>query len=826
MMKTNYHQILFVFVAFLTMILVSYYYANDIVRDQMDIIANEAMASASTTVSSSIDRMTISFLAFAHTTQSMLKNDRPEDQILAAVKDVNSYYLDSKSAMPEFIKVYAYINHTYIDGSGWTPPPDYEPENRPWYQSAVRAGGSAAFSNPRLDESSASAGRVMTISKALYNERSELVGVACMDVSFSYLEQYIQNKKLGSEGHGILISDDQTVLVSNNEAAIGKKLSEMGYGYTDLALMLSSGQHIDSVEFLDGDNRESIAFFRSTALNWQIGLISPKTAYYEKIYSLVMTMAVLGFILMLTSVYLLISTYMEKIRSDEENASKSTFLARMSHEIRTPMNAIIGMTGIARKSSDLTKIQYCLDKVADASEHLLGVINDILDMSKIEAGKLQLDPTDFLIQTMIDRVINLSSFRIKKKNQSLAVQVDDDVPKSIIADIQRLSQVITNLLSNANKFTPETGEIKLTLQCLERNSEKCRLRIECEDTGIGISEDQKRRLFNSFEQADASTSRKFGGTGLGLSISKCIVEMMDGEIWIESQPGMGSKFIFTINVGVGVSDYMSNIQTDYNWSKLRVAVVSQLKSVHDAFITLSEMLGFSLKSMQDGFEAIKNIAGSAERPNIVFADCSLKGLSGLELVREMRERGFSEIYVAIMAQEASPASKEAQAAGADKVIPMPLARTDVLDVIVSYAAQSAGLYDARGSASATFPEKTLLIAEDVDINREIVSAMLEQTEVSIDFAVDGENAFNMFAQNPYKYDMIFMDLQMPIMDGFEATRKIRSLSAARAGEIPIVAMTANVFKEDIDKCLSAGMNDHVGKPIDLNEVLEKMGKYL
>ena len=391
-----------------------------------------------------------------------------------------------------------------------------------------------------------------------------------------------------------------------------------------------------------------------------------------------------------------------KNRADRASRAKSEFLSNMSHEMRTPMNAIIGMTTIAKNTADNDRKEYALNKVEEASAHLLGIINDILDMMKIEANKLELTHVNFDLRNILQKAASFVQFRMEEKRHRFSMNVGDDVPFFFTGDDQRLTQILINLLSNAVKFTPEDGEIGLSVSLLGKASGIFELRFEVADSGIGISPEQQKKLFRMFEQAESGTTRKYGGTGLGLAISKRIIELMNGKIWVESGADKGSRFIFT-------------------------ALLPGTNEI-------------SLQQKSDSAAKVKN-----------FNEDSAK---------------------------------------------------------------------TRG--------KKLLLAEDIEINREILVSLLDGTGLIIDIAENGKEAFEKISAAHDLYDLVFMDMQMPEMDGLEATRRIRAFEADRQPyrRIPIIAMTANVFKDDIENCVAAGMDDHIGKPLDIGTVFEKLDKYL
>jgi len=509
--------------------------------------------------------------------------------------------------------------------------------------------------------------------------------------------------------------------------------------------------------------------------------------------------------------------------AEQANKAKSLFLANMSHEIRTPMNAIIGMTSIAKVANSTERKDYAIEKIEAASKHLLGVINDILDISKIEASKFELSPVEYRFEEMLKQVVTVNIFRINDKKQKLRVNIDRLIPEHLYGDTQRLAQVITNLLSNAVKFTPEDGTITVNAKFIKEENNLCTILIQIIDTGIGISPEQQSKLFQSFQQAENSTTRKYGGTGLGLVISKNIVEMMGGNIWIESELGKGSTFAFTIKTK-RVNDEAKLIP---DWKNIRI-----LAAMDD-----SDCLAH-LKSFTEGYGAVCDTALNGDSAlflrekngpyNMYFIDYNLPGANSLNLAQTFKEKDCGKAYtVVVNGFELGTIEEEAKKSGVDSLISKPLFPSSIVDAVNGYFGITMHKIEPKpADFTDDFKGSCILLVEDVEINREIIMTLLEPLEITIDCAENGRIATSMFMETPDRYDMIFMDVQMPEMDGYEATRFIRALDIPEAKKIPIIAMTANVFREDIEKCLDAGMNAHVGKPIDLKEVLNKLRAYL
>ena len=522
-----------------------------------------------------------------------------------------------------------------------------------------------------------------------------------------------------------------------------------------------------------------------------------------------------------------------KESAEDASRAKSQFLANMSHEIRTPMNGLMGMLDLLSET-DLTKRQsHFAETARRSSEDLLRIINDILDLSKIEAGKLELERSDFDLRDAVEETVVLFAERAHRRGLEIACHLEEEVPVSVCGDRLRLTQILSNLVANAVKFT-EQGEVVARVRCLQEAEGEVSLRFEVTDTGVGIQPEERERIFEVFSQVDGSSTRRFGGTGLGLAISRQLVEMMDGQIGVESRPGEGSTFWFTARLERGTPSNRPLKPSGHNLGNLRVLIVDDNKTNQE--ILHQQMISWGMRndSVGSGLEALERLrcaAGEGDPYDLVVLDYHMPGMDGLEVARTMEQdpilRNLPRVILTSVDQ--SVGEEERREAGLSAWLTKPVRASQLYNCLVTVMeglAPAAPRADALLQAQDRF-DASVLLAEDNPVNQEVALSMLENLGCRVEVVSNGLEALE--AASRTGFDLILMDCQMPEMDGYQATEAIRESERTPGAEkerIPIVALTAHAMEGARDRCLAAGMDDYLAKPFSQGQLSEVLGRWL
>lgn len=518
------------------------------------------------------------------------------------------------------------------------------------------------------------------------------------------------------------------------------------------------------------------------------------------------------------------------VSAQNANDAKRNFLSRMSHEICTPMNAIIGMTTIsAAYINDKNRVEDCLRKISYSSKHLLTLINDVLDMSRIESNRIKLNEEPFEIFQFLNNFVSV----IYSQAQSKGIEFSEKTTgftehTTYIGDSFRLNQILLNLASNAIKFTPKGGKVTLEVSCIPSRDKKNWLRFVVTDTGIGMDEDALNCIYTPFEQADESIARRYGGTGLGMSIVQNLIMLMGGHIDVKSKVGEGTAF--TVELPFELSDTDLQVIQPEDMKSLEVLVVDDDKDICEHTALLLNKMKIHAEWVLSGKEAVERVISAHNDGcefDVCFIDWKMPDMDGVETTRRIREKVGRETPIIISAYDWSEIEEEAREAGADAFISKPLFESSIFNVLVNV---TNGVFGKPETVSVDnhnlLDGKRILLAEDNELNREIAVTMLEMHGAEVETAENGQEALNLFINSKQDYfEIILMDVQMPVLDGYEATKYIRESRHINAKGIPIIALTANAFTEDVSNAISSGMNAHVSKPIDINNLCSLIARF-
>lgn len=613
---------------------------------------------------------------------------------------------------------------------------------------------------------------------------------------------------------------------------------------------MESGEDYSEVLKVDGEMRH----IHCTALSyseWYLVTVMPYGMLSDIVTELNKTwvfMAIAGCILVIFALLIVFWKFfgltkeqfreLDKARQEavDANQAKSEFLSNMSHDIRTPMNAIVGMAAIATANiNNIQQVQNCLKKITLSSKHLLGLINDVLDMSKIESGKMNLNMDQISLREVIENIVNIVQPQIKEKNQDFDVFVHDITVENVCCDSVRLNQILLNFLSNAIKFTPEGGKIQISIceTASEKGEDWVRICISVEDTGIGMSDEFKEKIFESFAREDSNRVQKIQGTGLGMAITKYIVDAMGGTIEVQSEQGKGTKFSVILDLEQALVQ-----EEDMVLPAWRMLVVDDDEQLCVSATKALKAIGVHADWTLDGESAVQMVEKKHmqhDEYQIILLDWKLPGMNGIKTAREIRRRLEENIpIILISAYDWSDIEDEARGAGITGFISKPLFKSTLYYSLKKFAGVSGerridavNTKENSRNKKDDYSNRRILLAEDNDLNWEIAEELLGELGFNIERADNGKICLEKFERSESGYyDAILMDIRMPVMNGYESTKAIRALNRPDAADIPIIAMTADAFSEDHDKCIECGMNAHIAKPIDMQEVVRQLEKYM
>lgn len=720
---------------------------------------------------------------------------------------------------------------------------DYDPASRPWYQAAEAADGEAAVVAPY----------VTFLSDTDYIEDYDILRMSVVqkyddEISFDFdlnvgeINGLIAGRSTVYNGTVAFLYDkDGYILSSTDEEYYGHNIHTADAQISEKLCTTLQKQELNNKGFIlrNVDGIVRLVYSMTDEDGTTVCLLIP---FFEVFKKNILFVFLLAIVLIVMEVYFY---HRNKVQIDEleekrellkdaltqaEQAShaKGDFMSRMSHEIRTPLNAIIGYLEIAHEDrDDLEKVDNCIEKSQTASRHLLSIINDILDISAIESGRMKIAHEDFDLKQMVNALTTLFYSQAKAKGIGFNVRITELEQEWLAGDELRVRQILLNLLSNAVKFTSAGGTVTLGIRQVGHMLNKTRIEFKVADTGIGMSEEYRSRMFQPFEQEDATTATNYGGSGLGLSITNNLIRMMGGSIEVQSKQGEGTTFTVLLAFDAAKGKAKEQIEVE-DFSHVKVLVVDDDQDTCSYMEKLLTRMGVTSDTVTSGKKAIRRVLSrrdSGHPYDLCIIDWYMKDMNGIETAREVRRVCGEGIPIIIAtAYDYTAIVDEAKEAGVDKIVSKPLFQSTLFDLLVNTYGKYKPAEDKK-KQQFDFTGIKLILAEDNEMNMEIAIDILSKAGLDITPVVNGKEAVDIFVNSePGTYDAILMDIQMPVMDGYAAAKMIRRSNHAQANTIPIIAMTANAFSEDVTAALAAGMNDHVAKPISYDRLFNSLSR--
>jgi signal transduction histidine kinase/CheY-like chemotaxis protein/HPt (histidine-containing phosphotransfer) domain-containing protein len=807
-LRANKKQLIFVFMAFLLLVLASCFSMSYIVEKQLVTNAREVLTSAEATINLNLREMEVALLATALTLQNSLWNGGTHEQLKGYMLELTDWLMQPVNGFSSFISVYGFFDGEFFDGSGWIPPSDYVPQERPWYLAAQSADyREVAFAAPYIDVRTGMT--IISVSIALRSYTGEFYGVVAIDFDVSKVSKYITSLQFADGGYGMLADNNMNLIAHPDDAYRGLPFADLSAEHAAITERLRLGEReVLATSLRNFQGARVITFFMRMKNGWHVGIATPEWSYYKEVYLMTSILSILGFIFMSMLSYFLIQLSIEKMRSDEENKSKSSFLARMSHEIRTPMNSILGMSELIMRKNISQEVQEYISIVHQAGNSLLSIINDILDFSKIESGQLKIDSRNYFLASLMNDLISVIRARLVDKQLDFFVNADSNIPGHLMGDDIRLRQIVVNLLSNAVKYTPN-GFISLDIQYRTVGDDKVELIIRVSDSGVGIKKEDIGKLFVDFSRLDVEYNRRVEGSGLGLAIARTFCKLMGGNVTVTSEYGKGSTFTATVIQSYVGDDKLAVVKDP---GQKRVLLYEERILHRQSAIRAMNGLGVT----PDCAANLDEFKEDMKDGDYDFAFVSSN--YGMDCINVLSEC-HTPVQLVVMVELG-----DASAFSGVGSILLPLHSVSVANAL-NYIFETGAGTAIGGLARFTIPGAKVLIVDDISSNLRVAKELVSQFKASVETCDNGAKAVELVKKN--RYDMVFMDHMMPEMDGVEATSIIRGLGGEGDDyykKLPIVALTANALPGHREMFLENGMDDFLAKPIEtrrLESVLKK-----
>jgi len=826
--RENYPQVCFVVAVFFLMVFVSYFAINRIVRQQLVRGMDEILLAAEANVWGVFSEAEGAMAYALHTVQDMLDDGASQEQLLTYLKDTSAWMRQSQRWGTRFLDgIYAYMRGEFLDGIGLNPAPDYVPQASSWFDAAVKTSRHrTAYTAPYTIPGS---GKVkMSAVHNTYGKAGEYYGILIIDLDISWFQEYaryiirlpedssdnaldigasrsltpLHPASMDDGGYGMMLNQYMVVVGHPSDEVVNRQLHDVCEGYRAIGDELIRRREISEMHIADFDGRDMVVSFKQMFNGWYIGVFVPQDSYYLVARHTAFTLSVIGLFLMSILCYILLRFAAERMRSEEENRSKSNFLAQMSHEIRTPMNAVVGLSELGLRLDNLSAIavEYFAG-IQHAGQNLLSIINDILDFAKIESGNLEVVSSPYILASLLNDVINITRVRLSGKPILFAVNAESAIPNTLIGDETRLRQVLINILSSAVKYTIK-GFILFEITRARTGDGSLLLRFEIVDSGIGIKPENMRELWGEFARFDNMSIKGVEGTGLGLAISRRLCLAMGGDITASSTYGEGSVFTVTIPQEFTNDVPLAKVENAHEKSVLCYGLDTfYATSVHR---TLND-LGVEAVQAADAGDFFEKLSDGVYPFAFIAPQIADRTRA---FIKNMR---LKTVPVLMTGLDASFSSHDLPA------IIMPAYAVSIANMLNHKMFESSA---HEAFVDFTAPTARVLLVDDALTNLTVAKGLLAPYQMQIDTCVSGEESLELIRQN--EYDMVLMDHMMPGMDGLEATARIRGMEKSRG--FPIVALTANAVSGMREIFLANGMDDFLAKPIDvarLDEILRK-----